>query len=82
MYGLFTDVPGDFIKKPMKDCTGKEITAEWLYHLGVPEDQIMDLAENMIRLSGVQGIEIIETGEWDIIGTTRENSSIYAACVA
>lgn len=44
--------------------------------------KIMDLAENMIRLSGVQGIEIVETGEWDIIGTTRENSSIYAACVA
>ena len=37
---LFTDVPGDYIKKPMKDCTGKEITAEWLYHLGVPTDQI------------------------------------------
>ena len=32
VYGLFTDVPGDFIKKPMKDCTGTEITAEWLYH--------------------------------------------------
>ena len=30
----------------MKDCTGKEITEEWLYHLGVPEDQIEDLAEN------------------------------------
>lgn len=44
--------------------------------------KIMDLAENMIRLSGVQGIEIVETGEWDIIGTTRENSSIYVACVA
>ena len=39
-------MPGDYIKKPMKDCTGKEITAEWLYHLGVPEDQIMELAEN------------------------------------
>ena len=24
--------------------------------------KIMDLAENMIRLSGIQGIEIIETG--------------------
>ena len=24
--------------------------------------KIMDLAENMIRLSGVQGIEIVETG--------------------
>lgn len=44
--------------------------------------KIYDLAENMIRLSGVHGVQIIETGEWDIIGTTRENSSIYAACVA
>ncbi len=46
VYGLFTDVPGDFIKKPMKECTGKEITEEWLYHLGVPEEQIPELAEN------------------------------------
>ncbi len=30
----------------MRDCTGKEICMEWLYHLGVPEDQIVDLAEN------------------------------------
>ena len=30
----------------MKECTGKEITEEWLYHLGVPEDQIEDLAEH------------------------------------
>ncbi len=37
VYGLFTDVPGDYIKKPMKECTGREITEEWLYHLGVPE---------------------------------------------
>ena len=42
VYGLFTDVPGDYIKKPMKECTGKEITEEWLYHLGVPVDQIED----------------------------------------
>ena len=26
VYGLFTDVPGDYVKKPMKECTGKEIT--------------------------------------------------------
>ena len=30
----------------MKECTGKEITEEWLYHLGVPVDQIEDMAEN------------------------------------
>ena len=34
------------MKKPMKDCTGAEITQEWLYHLGVPVDQIPGLAEN------------------------------------
>ncbi len=43
-YSLFTDRPGDYVKKPMRDCTGEEITREWLYHLGVPADQIDDLA--------------------------------------
>ena len=46
VYGLFTDVPGDYIKKPMKECTGKEITEEWLYHLGVPTEKIGELAEH------------------------------------
>ncbi len=46
VYGLFTDVPGDYVKKPMRECTGKEITEEWLYHIGVPLDEIPDLAEN------------------------------------
>ena len=45
VYSLFTDVPGDYVKKPMKECTGKEITAEWLYHLGIP-------VEDIERLSG------------------------------
>ena len=30
----------------MKECTGKEITAEWLYPLGVPVEEIDELAEN------------------------------------
>ena len=49
IYGLFTDVPGDFIKKPMKECTGYEITQEWLYHLGVPVEEIPDMARNSAR---------------------------------
>ncbi len=44
LYGLFTDIPGNYIKKPMKECTGSEIVEEWLYHLGVPEKDIHDLA--------------------------------------
>ncbi len=34
------------LKKPMKECNGKEITAEWLYHLGIPAEEIDDLAAN------------------------------------
>nr|QEK14109.1 oleate hydratase [Thermococcus aciditolerans] len=33
-YGLFVDKKGDYIKKPMSQCTGKEIFLELLYHLG------------------------------------------------
>ena len=46
LYGMFSDRPGNYIKKAMRDCTGKEICEEWLYHIGVPEDQIENLAEN------------------------------------
>ncbi len=46
VYGLFTDVPGDYVKKPMRQCTGFEITQEWLYHLGVPVQDIPDMARN------------------------------------
>ena len=46
VYGLFSDKPGDFVKKPMRECTGKEICMEWLYHIGVPTDQIEELAAN------------------------------------
>ena len=46
IYGLFPDKPGDYVKKPMKDCTGIELTEEWLYHIGVPEVEIHDMAVN------------------------------------
>ena len=46
LYGMFSNQPGDFIKKSMRDCTGIEICEEWLYHLGVPEDQIEEMARN------------------------------------
>ncbi|MBB5953918.1 oleate hydratase [Saccharothrix tamanrassetensis] len=44
LYSLFVDRPGDFVPKPMQDCTGEEITREWLYHLGVPVEDIPELA--------------------------------------
>ncbi|MEG2010342.1 MAG: oleate hydratase, partial [Oscillospiraceae bacterium] len=46
IYALNNYVPGDYIKKPITECTGIEICEEWLYHMGVPEDKILDYATN------------------------------------
>lgn len=45
MYGLFSDVPGTYIKKNMVDCTGKEMIKEWMYQIGVPENEIEELSK-------------------------------------
>ncbi len=49
IYGLFADKPGNYIKKPMKECTGIEIAEEWLYHMGIPEQEIHDMAVNSVN---------------------------------
>lgn len=47
VYGLNCwEDEGDFIKKPMYQCTGIELAAEWLYHIGIENQKIMDLARN------------------------------------
>ena len=37
-------MPGDYVKKPMQDCTGAEVLAEVLYHCGL-ENEINDILE-------------------------------------
>jgi len=37
-YGLFVDKPGDFVKKPMSACTGREIMTEIMGHLHIEAD--------------------------------------------
>ncbi|MGY3530922.1 myosin-crossreactive antigen [Bradyrhizobium embrapense] len=49
IYSLFVDEPGDYVNKPMQDCTGEEITQEWLYHLGAPVEDIPELAATAAR---------------------------------
>ena len=44
LYALNTDRPGNYVRKPMCECTGEEICREWLYHIGVPIDRIDTLA--------------------------------------
>lgn len=46
LYGLFSDQPGNYIQKKITDCNGQELCEEFLYHIGVPEDQIADIAKD------------------------------------
>ena len=45
VYGLFSDKHGNYVKKRITECTGRELCEEWLYHIGVPEKEIAQLAE-------------------------------------
>ena len=46
VYALNTDKEGNYVKKAMRDCTGEEVCREWLYHIGVPTNEIDELAKN------------------------------------
>ncbi|NQX44899.1 oleate hydratase [Paenibacillus tritici] len=44
-YGLFPDAEGDYIKKKMSDCTGRELLEELCYHMGL-KDRIPEILEH------------------------------------
>ena len=46
VYSLNTNIEGNYVKKAMKECTGEEVCKEWLYHIGIDEDKIDELAKN------------------------------------
>lgn len=48
-YGLYTDKLGDYVKKPMRKCTGEEILTELLYHLHF-EDKIEEIMETVVNV--------------------------------
>lgn len=45
VYALNTNKPGNFIEKAIKTCIGKEICEEWLYHIGIPTNEIEKYAD-------------------------------------
>lgn len=46
VYSLNTNKPGNYVKKPMRECTGEEVCREWLYHIGFPIEEIDEVAKN------------------------------------
>ncbi|MBH0085283.1 oleate hydratase [Psychrobacter sp. SCQQ22] len=47
VYSLLMDKEGNYVKKPMPECTGNEILAELCYHLGII-DQLDHVVENTL----------------------------------
>ena len=45
IYGLYSDTKGNYVDKTIVEATGEEIAQELLYHLGVPEVKIKELAK-------------------------------------
>jgi oleate hydratase len=52
-YGLRGNNVGDYVTKPMVDCTGDEILTEFLYHLGLENTAEEFLAHAKVSLAGM-----------------------------
>ena len=48
-YGLYTDALGDYVKKPMRECSGEEILMELIHHLHFEEDT-KDIMESVVNV--------------------------------
>jgi oleate hydratase len=49
VYALLMDTPGDYVKKPMLECTGKEILTELCFHLGLIDQIYEVIAATKVR---------------------------------
>ena len=49
LYALFMDQKGDYVKKPMPACTGREILAELCFHLGIIDQLDQVVANTKVR---------------------------------
>ena len=52
-YALFPNNEGDFIKKKMSDCNGRELLQELLYHLGIDEKDMNEYIETCIVIPSI-----------------------------
>ncbi len=52
-YGLRGNNVGDYVKKPMVECTGNEILTEFLYHVGYGDRSEEFLAHAKVSLAGM-----------------------------
>jgi oleate hydratase len=51
VYALLMDKDGNYVKKPMPACTGREVIAELCYHLGIEDQLDVVVANTRARLA-------------------------------
>jgi oleate hydratase len=51
VYALLMDKDGNYVKKPMPACTGREIVAELCYHLGIVDQLDAVAANTKVRIA-------------------------------
>lgn len=52
-YALFPDSEGDFVKKKMSDCSGRELLQELLYHLGIDDNDMHEYIDSSIVIPAI-----------------------------
>lgn len=50
IYGLLSNKEGNYIKKPIEQCTGQEIVQELMYHLGVEEKELIRMSNESVSV--------------------------------
>ncbi|WAC75078.1 oleate hydratase [Roseateles sp. SL47] len=51
VYALLMDKEGNYVKKPMPQCTGREVLAELCHHLGIADQLDAVAAQTQVRLA-------------------------------
>lgn len=79
-YGLFHDRPGDYVNKPMKDCTGAEILEEVLGHLhfGAHKERILAASNCIPCMMPYITSQFLARGEGDRPQVVPEGSTNLA----
>ncbi|KAB8273801.1 oleate hydratase [Aspergillus minisclerotigenes] len=64
-YGNDPEKPGNFVHKPMQDCSGKEILLEVLGHLGIDQERILPSANTIPYIFPLATASLLKRSHFD-----------------
>ncbi|KAE8167934.1 oleate hydratase [Aspergillus tamarii] len=64
-YGMDLERPGNFVKKPMQDCSGEEILIELLGHLGLDRERVLPYANTIPCIFPMATASLLKRAHFD-----------------